>query len=315
MKAILLLLIGLAGLAACAEQKSPPQETGMQLRKLSAEEERVIVHKGTERPFSGKYDKHSEQGTYVCKRCHAPLYRSTSKFDSRCGWPSFDLEIPGAVSRHPDPDGARTEIVCSRCGAHLGHVFLGEGFTALDTRHCVNSISLEFVPQSEEATLAPRDTAYFAGGCFWGTQHHFAKVPGVLSTAVGYMGGTTAHPTYPQVSSGRTGHLEANQIVFDPTQVSYTQLLQLFFEIHDFSQTDGQGPDLGPQYLSAIFPLDEIQRKQAQAITAQLRAKGYSVATTLRPAAPFYPAEDYHQLYYQKNGKTPYCHFRRKIFD
>jgi methionine-R-sulfoxide reductase len=114
--------------------------------KLTKEEERVIVNKGTEAPFTGKYFAFWEKGTYVCKRCGEPLYRSESKFEADCGWPSFDDEIPGAVKRSPDPDGVRTEISCASCGAHLGHVFLGEGFTKKNTRHCVNSISMDFIP-------------------------------------------------------------------------------------------------------------------------------------------------------------------------
>jgi methionine-R-sulfoxide reductase len=121
----------------------------MQFNKLTPEEELVIVYKGTEPPFSGEYETLFKEGTYVCRRCNTPLYRSDSKFDARCGWPSFDREIPGAVKRLADPDGRRTEIQCAACGAHLGHVFEGEGFTRSNTRHCVNSISLKFVPATE----------------------------------------------------------------------------------------------------------------------------------------------------------------------
>ncbi len=122
----------------------------MKFNKLTKEEERVVVDKRTEAPFSGEYETNFKPGVYVCKRCGASLYRSEDKFDARCGWPSFDQEIKGAVKRVPDADGSRTEIQCAKCGAHLGHVFEGEGFTPKNTRHCVNSISMKFIPSKEK---------------------------------------------------------------------------------------------------------------------------------------------------------------------
>lgn len=299
---IYMFMIGIS----CAQNKNNTNLDNMKYNKLTAEEERVILHKGTERPFTGEYVNNKRNGIYVCKRCDAPLYRSTDKFDSDCGWPSFDDEITGAVKRIPDPDGMRTEIVCANCGAHLGHVFLHERFTPKDTRHCVNSISLKFIPDL--------DVAYFASGCFWGTEYYFMKAKGVTHTAVGFMGGHVDHPTYEQVCQKNSGHLETTQVDYNSTQASYEDLVKLFFETHDFTQTNGQGPDIGPQYLSCIFYSDAEQKAIAEKYIKILENKGYKVATKLKPASTFWKAEDYHQQYYEHKGSTPYCHIYKKIF-
>jgi peptide methionine sulfoxide reductase msrA/msrB len=279
-------------------------------KKLTPEEERVIIHKGTERPFTGKYDKHFEQGIYACKRCGAKLYESSSKFNSGCGWPAFDDEIPGAVKRQPDRDGIRREIVCANCGGHLGHVFTGERLTEKNVRHCVNSISLDFVPAEEIKTKR----AVFASGCFWGTEYHLKKAPGVVSTTVGYTGGHVPNPTYKQVCTDRTGHAEAVEVIYDPAKTTYENLARLFFETHDFTQLNRQGPDIGKQYRSAIFYLNDEQKKVASDLIETLKKKGHDVKTEVTEASRFWPAETYHQDYYQKTGKTPYCHVYRKIF-
>jgi peptide methionine sulfoxide reductase msrA/msrB len=283
----------------------------LNLNPLSREEARVILDKETERPFSGKYYKFQKDGTYLCKHCNAPLYKSDYKFDSSCGWPSFDDAIPGAVKRVPDADGRRVEIVCANCGAHLGHVFEGEGLTAKDTRYCVNSISLNF----EEKNVLPKyKKAYFAGGCFWGIEYHFEKLDGVLSVDSGYIGGTLKNPSYKDVSKGTSGHFEAVEIVYDPTKVSYEALAKLFFEIHDPTQQDGQGPDRGSQYLSAVFTSDDAEKKTIAQLIGELKSKGLHVVTKVYNADTFYKAEDYHQDYYKKSGKVPYCHAYVKRF-
>jgi peptide methionine sulfoxide reductase msrA/msrB len=273
---------------------------------LTKEEARVILEKGTELPFSGKFEEFNEKGTYVCKRCGEALYYSDSKFDAKCGWPSFDDEIPGAVVRKQDADGIRTEILCANCGAHLGHVFLGEGFTPSDTRHCVNSISLDFVPVKLDQ--GRYGTAIFAGGCFWGVEYFLQKAPGVISVTSGYTGGWVKNPTYKQVSAGNTGHAEAVKITYDPGKTTYEDLVKLFLEIHDPTQADGQGPDIGNQYRSEIFYMNDAQKAVAQKYLKILNDKGYKTTTGVTKASEFYEAEGYHQDYYFNNGKMPYCH-------
>lgn len=300
----LILIIGASAIMAQNNKKAD-------FNKLTLEEERIIIHKGTERPFSSIYELHFEKGTYTCKRCDAPLYRSDDKFDAHCGWPSFDDEIDGAVKRIPDADGIRTEIVCTNCDAHLGHVFEGEGFTDKNTRHCVNSISLNFEPMNKENEI---ERALFASGCFWGTEYHFSKVDGVISTTVGYTGGHKENPTYKEVCTGNTGHAETTEVIYDPSKVSYEELARLFFETHDPTQVNRQGPDIGTQYRSAVYYLNDKQKAIAEKLVNLLEDKGYRVATEITEASKFWEAEDYHQDYYDNKGSTPYCHFYTKRF-
>ncbi len=294
------------------------EKQDMTYNELTPEEERVIVRKGTEPPFTGKFVNHKEAGTYVCRRCNAALYRSTDKFDSQCGWPSFDDEIAGAVRRIADDDGVRTEIVCANCSGHLGHVFVGEGFTDKNVRHCVNSISMDFIPADREAAATESDTgtarAYFAGGCFWGVEHLLESIDGVTEVRSGYMGGHVRNPTYEQVCYENTGHAEAVEVTYDPSRADFETLAKAFFEIHDPTQEDRQGPDVGTQYRSAVFYVDHEQKRVTEKLIGILRDKGLDVVTELAAAGEFYPAEDYHQNYYQKTGRQPYCHRRVKRF-
>lgn len=290
-------------------------EENKKLNDLTKEEAYILKHKGTERPYTGRFYDFYKKGTYTCKQCNSPLYASTAKFDSGCGWPSFDDEIGRAVTRQADADGRRTEIICSNCGGHLGHVFEGEGFTEKNTRHCVNSLSMNFIPIPEnQKTAKDKEVAYFASGCFWGVEYHFSKAKGVMSTTVGYSGGRLKNPTYKEVCSGLTGHAETIEVEFDPAQVSYKDLTKLFFETHDQSQIDGQGPDIGTQYRSEIFYVNEEQKNTAEEVIQYLKEKGFKVATKVSPFEKFYIAENYHQDYYQNNGKKPYCHAYQKKF-
>jgi len=312
MNVLLLTLIVLTSCAQGGKNMKTDKESNY-YRPLTKAEERVIVHKGTEAPFTGKYDDFYEDGIYICKRCGAELYRSSDKFDAGCGWPAFDDEIPGAVTRTPDPDGMRTEITCTNCGAHLGHVFLNEGLTDKNTRHCVNSISMIFVPAGSPKK-AKQDTAIFAGGCFWGVEYYLEQAPGVLDVVSGYIDGHTDNPSYQDVCSHTTGYAEAVSVVFDPSKTDYETLARLFFEIHDPTQVDRQGPDIGDQYRSAVFYLTEEQKQIAENLIGLLEKKGYDVATEVRPASKFWPAEEYHQNHYERKGGTPYCHKYVKRF-
>ena len=284
------------------------------INKLSDDEKYVLINKGTQRPFTGKYTDEKSNGVYTCKLCGAELYKSSDKFDSHCGWPSFDDAIEGAVKQVPDADGRRVEIVCANCGGHLGHVFKGEGYTPKNTRHCVNSISLNLKPQKIEKDSS-LSYAYFAGGCFWGVEYYLEKLDGVKAVYSGFMGGHVKNPGYYEVVGGKTGHLEAVEVIYDSSKISYKKIAKTFFEIHDPTQINGQGPDIGSQYLSAVFTSDEKEINTVKELIEELDENGFDVATKILPKAEFYKADEGHQNYYNKKGTRPYCHGYTKRFD
>ncbi|MFZ2190304.1 MAG: bifunctional methionine sulfoxide reductase B/A protein [Candidatus Magasanikiibacteriota bacterium] len=280
----------------------------MKLNKLSKKEKEVIVNKETEPPFSGEYEGFFESGIYLCRQCSAPLYRSEDKFEANCGWPSFDDEISKAVRRQRDVDGIRMEILCNSCGAHLGHVFVGEKLTVKNTRHCVNSLSMHFVP----ADFKVRETTFavFGGGCFWCLESVFKELRGINSIVSGYAGGYLNSPSYEQVCSGKTGHAEVVKIYYDTNIINYETLLEIFFSVHDPTTLNRQGDDLGEQYRSVILYKTWQQKVLAENFIKELendKIYSKSIVTELLPLLAFYPAEEYHQNYFQKNPNEAYC--------
>lgn len=271
----------------------------------------VLLNKATEYPFAGDFTDVETEGSYLCRQCGSALFRSSNKFHSGCGWASFDDEIVGAVSHLLDRDGRRTEIVCAKCNGHLGHVFHGEGFTPLNARYCVNSASLDFVTDNE---IINSEEIILAAGCFWGVEYYLQKVAGVVLTQVGYCGGNVINPCYEEVKQQTTGHLEVVRVIWDSDKQNLATILKAFFETHDPEQTDGQGPDIGSQYLSAIFYYNDKQQQTAKQIMQILTDKGYQLATQLRPMEIFWLAEEYHRDYYNRKGSLPYCHGYVKRF-
>ncbi|HIE74009.1 MAG TPA: bifunctional methionine sulfoxide reductase B/A protein [Flavobacteriales bacterium] len=266
---------------------------------LSSEEKHILKDKGTEAPFSGEYNDFFEAGIFVCRACENPLYESNSKFNSGCGWPSFDEGMKGSIKKNKDLSGGRirTEICCKKCDGHLGHVFEGEQITAKNTRHCVNSLSIKFIAHNN------LEVATFGGGCFWHVGKTFRETKGVCLASVGYMGGNTLNPTYHDICKGNTNHAEVVHLYFNSEIISYSDLLKVFWSNHNPTTLNQQGLDVGTQYRSVIFYQNNTQKEVAETSLFEQKEKWKKeIVTQITSAEKFYRAEEYHQNYLNKNN-------------
>ncbi|TAH27369.1 MAG: bifunctional methionine sulfoxide reductase B/A protein [Cytophagales bacterium] len=280
--------------------------------KLTPEQYYILREKGTEKPFSGEFTLTKEKGVYKCGGCGEPLFTDDMKFESHCGWPSFDKEIAGGkiIQTEDNTYGMRrTEITCAKCGGHLGHIF-DDGPTETGKRYCVNSGSLSFEPQKSNVTQNTTETITLAGGCFWCIEAIFEELKGVSKVESGYSNGNTKNPTYKQVCTGTTGYAEVVQITYNKSIILLEQILEVFFALHDPTTLNRQGADVGTQYRSGIFYQNEEQRKIALKVIETLNknnAFDNPIVTEINQIKDFYKAENYHQEYYELNKEQPYC--------
>ena len=295
----------------------PRDEVERLANRLDAETYRITHKAGTEPAFCGTLLDNKKDGVYCCVVCGLPLFTSEHKFTSGSGWPSFytTFDREHVIGKEDNSLGmSRVEIECARCAAHLGHVF-DDGPEPTGLRFCLNSASLVFYENDEERPPQSRpvetETAYFAGGCFWGIEHYFQKGEGVINAVSGFMQGDIENPTYEQVCTDESGFAETVMVVFDPQTISYERLLEAFFVMHDPTQLNRQGPDTGTQYRSGIYTTSDAQQAAAVAMVQRLEAEGrYTrpIVTEIEPAETFYEAEAYHQDYIETTGRA--CHVK-----
>ena len=294
-------------------------------KKLTPLQYSVTCKNGTEPAFNNAYWDNKKPGIYVDILSGKPLFSSTDKFDSGTGWPSFTKPIDdGDIAEKKDDSYGmqRIEVRSNISDSHLGHVF-DNGPAPLGTRYCINSASLKFIPVADMEKEGYGDYLYlfngqksglkkaaFAAGCFWGVEAYYKLVKGVVSTQVGYSGGTKSNPTYEEVCTGKTGHAESVLIEYDPKVVSYETLLEHLWKLHNPTTLNRQGNDIGTQYRSIIFYMDDKQKKIAEDSKKNLEKSGIynkSVVTEITPFEKFWDAEAYHQDYLDKNPNG-YCH-------
>lgn len=288
-------------------------------KTLTAEQYHILREKGTERAFTGALLDNKAKGTYVCAACKKPLFQSTAKFDSGTGWPSFDAEIGSNVKETEDQSHGmvRSEIICANCDGHLGHVF-DDGPTKTGLRYCVNSLSLNFVAEKKMTAVsadrqekkAESDTIVLGGGCYWCVEAVYELLEGVNAVESGYSGGAVKNPSYEAVCSGKTGHAEVVQLIYNPQVTSFTEILKVFFTVHDPTTLNRQGADVGTQYRSVIFYRNAEQEKTAKKLISELNLeKVYDapIVTEVSPLKNYYKAEAYHQNYYFENKQQGYC--------